>query len=659
MVNRIVNRAAQSFIDLAALSIAFWLAFLARFEFELTLQIAKRAFFAWPYVVLFQYVVLTASGATRFAWRYVGLREITRFFSAIACANLCLGGVRLIGGLLVPHQPYAQYVIVPYGVIIINLTLAFMAIAGVRILRRLVAEHLETNRRRKHTAATPDIPTLLIGAGQAGLMVAKEILSRPELHLRAVGFIDDDRAKIGSVLHGIEVLGTSAEIPTIAEEKQVHQAIITIANAPGQAIRRLAAICDDANIKVKIIPGIYELIDGSVNLNRIRDVSVEDLLRREAVELDKELLQSFLTHKTVLVSGAGGSIGSEICRQIAAFEPQHLLLLERAEFFLYAIHAELTHKHPDLSIVPILCDINDTQRLQQVFAKYQPHVVFHAAAHKHVPMMELNPGEAIHNNVLGTKNLADTARDFSVNTFVLVSTDKAVNPTSIMGATKRVAERYIQALAEHATTKFCAVRFGNVMGSTGSVIPKFREQIQAGGPVTVTHPEMLRYFMTIPEASQLVMQAAAMGNDGDILVLDMGEPVKILDLAHDLIRLSGLEPDIDIPIVFSGPRPGEKLFEEFGFDAEKMDKTKHPKIYVGKSAPPPYDIINAQIQTLANFQHHCQREEVRQALKVIVPEMQPETTADGPAPRPKRRSLTASATKRTTARDAPASNRSS
>jgi FlaA1/EpsC-like NDP-sugar epimerase len=438
-------------------------------------------------------------------------------------------------------------------------------------------------------------------------------------------------------VRGIPVLGTIDELPKIAARLGVKQVIVTIADLEPKALRRIVERCEKERLRAKILPGLYQLIDGQAGLGRLRDVSIEDLLGRDAVKLDLELIGAFLTGKRVLVTGAGGSIGSELCRQVAAFSPGALTLVERSEFALFTIHQELLKRFPEVTLIPRICDIGDLARLDTVFVEDRPQVVFHAAAHKHVPMMEYNPGEAIKNNVFGTKAVADAADRHSAEAFVMISTDKAVNPTSIMGATKRVAEMYVQALSARSRTKYVAVRFGNVLGSTGSVIPTFKAQIAAGGPVTVTHPEMVRYFMTIPEASQLVMQAASMGNGGEIFVLDMGEPVKIVDLAHDLIRLSGLVPGVDIQIEFTGMRPGEKLFEELGFDAERMSKTAHPKIFTGRLTPMSLGAVEGALGHLHGFTGSTSAKTVREALRSVVTEMLPDEAES--AALPKRRSI--------------------
>ena len=623
-MSRLATRKNQIFIDLLVLSFALSISFLLRFDWVLPWLMFKRLVINLPYIVGLQYLVLMFSGITRYAWRYIGLREVNRMFGAMGLASLILLTLRFISGWVYELWYPAVHVLIPLGVIMINFVLAFMGIAGVRVIRRLLAER-EKSQSLRPLRREP-VTTLLIGAGQAGILVAREIGGRPDLAIRPIGFVDDDPEKQGMVIHGIPVLGTSVEIAALCEEYEVKQAIITISNAPGQVVRKLAKSCEDAAVITKIIPGMHQLIGGKLNLARIREVSVEDLLRREAVSLETDSLHRLLEHKRILITGAGGSIGSELSRQVLPFKPAQVLLVERSEFHLFQIHRELKLLWPGVDVEPLMCDVCDEARLEAIFERYQPQVVIHAAAHKHVPLMELNPGEAIKNNVFGTRKIADIADRFEAETFVMISTDKAVNPTSVMGATKRVAELYLQALSQRSSTCYVAVRFGNVLGSAGSVIPIFKEQIAQGGPVTVTHPEMVRYFMTIPEASQLVLQAASMGEGGEIFVLDMGDPVRIMDLATDLIRLSGLEPESDIAIEFSGIRPGEKLFEELGFDAEKMDKTRHPKIFVGKLEPAPWEHITSTIGGLRDASQLDHRETVRDALMAAVPEMQPDAT---------------------------------
>ncbi len=618
-MSRLAARTAQHLIDLGILAFAFALAFAFRFDGLPSGQMLKRLLFLWPYAVLLQVVVLHLFGVPRFAWRYVGLREVQRIATAVAASSAVFLVARYVSGAVLPTWPGAQYALIPTSVILIDGGLAFMGIAGVRVLRRLWAERTGTRPSDAEPAA--EVRTLLVGAGSAGVQVAREI-AKSRLGMKAVGFVDDDPFKLGTVIHGLPVLGTTADLVPLAARHEAQQVLITIASASGRDIRRIVQLCDAAGLTAKIIPGISEILDGRVNLSRIREVSIEDLLGRDTVHLEEEVVQRFLHGRRVMVTGAGGSIGSELCRQVARLGPATLLLVERSEPSLFEIDSELRRDYPGLDVRPLLCDVADAERVDAVFADERPHVVFHAAAHKHVPMMERNPGEAVKNNVFGTRTLADAADRHGAEAFVMVSTDKAVNPTSVMGATKRCAEIYTQALGQRSKTKFVAVRFGNVLGSAGSVIPIFKRQIAAGGPVMVTHPEMRRYFMTIPEASQLVLQAGAMGHGGEIFVLDMGEPVRIVDLARDLIKLSGFEPDVDIRIAFSGARPGEKLFEELGFDAEKMDKTRHPMIYTGRLTPYAWPEVERGVAALQAALVLPTRDNVRVALRAMVPEMQ-------------------------------------
>ncbi len=618
-------RGAQIVIDLLVMSMAYWLAFMLRFEFDVTHQFYKLLFFTWPYVVIMKYLVLVAFGVPRFSWRYIGMREVRSILFAVALSTAVLVGFRL----LLPTAGYFRFVVIPLGVLGTDFVLSFLGITGVRVLRRALAERSE--RGKIHTSGVSTQRTLLIGAGRAGEMVAREVAQNPHLGMEIVGFVDDAMAKIGTLIQGHKVLGDSDSIGIIAKEHDVEQAVITMASVPGAEIRRIVQECEAISLPVKIIPGIYEILGGEVNLSRIREVTIEDLLGREAVKLDLDAISKFVSDKTVLITGAGGSIGSELCRQICKFKPTKLILVEQAENSLFHIHGELTKESFGFEVVPCIADICDTGRVEQVFSKFKPEVVFHAAAHKHVPMMEWNPGEAIKNNVFGTKTVADAADKHGVSEFVMISTDKAVNPTSVMGTSKRVAEIYTQSLSERSETKFVAVRFGNVLGSAGSVIPIFKKQIAAGGPVTVTHSEMTRYFMTIPEACQLVMEAATMGNGGEIFVLDMGEPVKIVDLAKDLIRLSGFSEE-EIEIQFSGVRPGEKLFEELSIDGENIDKTRHPKIYIGKIAALPIAKVEAALSALEKVIETHTESDIRPALSDIVPEMRPAADSEPPPP---------------------------
>lgn len=630
-MTRTLAQLLRSLTDVAVLSIAYWAAYFVRFDGAPPFYMVKLLMFTWAYVVGLELFTLYAFSVPNIAWRYIGLRDLKRIGAAIGASSAVLLALRFLAPIAIKEFPHASYVVVPIGVMAVNAVLGFLGITGVRVLRRLLHERaksrdIDTVRRK--------IPTLLVGAGQAGVMVAKEIAGRPDVPFVPIGFLDDDPAKLGTIVHGIRVLGSVEQVQELSQKSGAQQAIITMASATGPQIRRIRDLCTQAGIPTKIIPGVYEILHGHVNLSRIREVSIEDLLGRDAVTLEADRISEFLRGKRVLITGAGGSIGSELCRQVARFEPKTLCLVEQAEFNLFTIHQELLASFPEQELRPLICDVCDTARINGIFDAELPEVVFHAAAHKHVPMMEWNPGEAIKNNVFGTKKVADAAARVQSEAFVMISTDKAVNPTSIMGASKRAAEIYIQALSQRAATNFVAVRFGNVLGSAGSVIPIFKAQIESGGPVTVTHPEMMRHFMTIPEASQLVMQAATIGKSGEILVLDMGEAVRIVDLAKELIRLSGLTPGVDIEIAYSGIRPGEKLFEELSFDAEKMEKTRHEKIFVGKLSAGDFHDVSVQLEALAAVTSSTSREEVRAALLVMVPELQEPSTDAPPSVKP-------------------------
>jgi FlaA1/EpsC-like NDP-sugar epimerase len=609
-----LNRSLQFALDVALLSLAYWLAFLFRFEFNLTSTWFRVLTTTWPYVVILQYAGLALFGIPRMSWRYVSIVDAARMLLAFAVATLVLIAARLIGPQAGEHM---SLFVIPLGVIAMNFVLAFLGLVGMRAVRRLLGE---AHERKQQSSGAERHRVILIGAGQAGVMVAREIANRPDLGLQPIGFLDDDRHKVGMMIGGLPVLGTTNAIGEVAERKHVSRVLITIANAPGANIRRITEQCRDARLETKIIPGIYEIVGEKVNLSRIREVAIEDLLGREPVQLDEEVVGEALRSRVVLITGAGGSIGSELCRQVCRFGPRRIVLVERFENAMFEIHRELTEAFPGLQIDPSIADVCDQSRMEQIFASAKPDIVFHAAAHKHVPMMEWNPGEAIKNNIGGTRILGDLSNRHGVQRFVLISTDKAVNPTSVMGATKRVAEIYLQALSLRSETKFVTVRFGNVLGSNGSVIPIFRAQIAKGGPVTVTHPEMKRFFMTIPEASQLVMQAGSMGEGGEIFILDMGEPVKIVDLARDLVTLSGLRPDEDIEIKFSGVRPGEKLYEELATDAENAEKTKHPKIFTGRIKAHSWDVVQVGVQALLDLAGGHALDRVRAALADLVPE---------------------------------------
>lgn len=612
---RTFAQASRVFVDLAVLCGAYVLAFLIRFDGLPPPEFRHRLLFTLPYVVLAEFFVLRRLGIHRFVWRYVGLRETVRILVVSGLCAVLFSVWRFASGLLETGD--LRSTVIPYGVVAINFVLQFLGIAGVRVVRRLQGERREAVERRLDDEPTR---TMLVGAGQAGVLVARELAQRPDLGLRPVGFLDDDPNKQGMVLHGIPVVGGTSELPELCARLRAEQVLITVANAPGAAIRKIRQLADQAAVPAKIIPGLYEIVGGKVNLSRIRDIAIEDLLRRDPVALDLAGIEEQVRSRVVMVTGAGGSIGSELCRQLCRFGPSKLLLVERGENNLFQIHRELVEARIPVQLEPCIADITDASRMAEIFEEHRPTSVFHAAAHKHVPMMEWNPFEAIKNNVLGSQGMADLADRYLVQTFVMISTDKAVNPTSMMGASKRAAEIYIQAMSERSKTRFVTVRFGNVLGSAGSVVPIFQEQISKGGPVKVTHPDMRRYFMTIPEACQLVLQAASMGHGGEIFVLDMGEPVRIVDLARDLIALSGLREGDDIELEFTGIRPGEKLFEELSTDSEQADRTRHPKIFVGRIPQQRYAQVSAGVTALSTAVRGRERAALFEALNRLVPE---------------------------------------
>ena len=600
-------------MDLLALVAAFWLAYFLRFDFYIPRENLLFALRQFPYVVLIQFAALLVAGVYTFIWRYVGMAEVRAFVNAAYWSCLPILALRFVGPTTL--HPWR----VPVSIICINTFLAFGGVLGLRVLRRALYERYEReNRTARDDSKKKSV--LLIGAGQAGVLAAREIRGRGDTGLVIKGFVDDDPVKQGSVIYGIKVLGTTDDMTRLVQVFGIDQVVITIAAASRNEIRRIVALCEQVPVKVQIIPGLYEILQGNVEVSRIRDLLIEDLLGREPVRLDEEDMSRFLAGKTVVVTGAGGSIGAELARQTALFRPARLLLLERAEFALFNIDRELRERWPEISIIPLVADVSNEARLRLIFEAHRPQVVLHAAAHKHVPLMELNGAEAVKNNVLATRMIGGIAGEFGVEAFVMISTDKAVRPTSIMGASKRVAELVVQDLDRRYQTRYVAVRFGNVIGSAGSVIPIFREQIRKGGPVTVTHPDMVRYFMTIPEAAQLVLQAGAMGEGGEIFVLDMGQPVKILDLAKDTITLSGLKPFEDIDIVFTGIRPGEKLFEELEVRDECLTKTRHPKIYIGKIASYPADAVRGALERLAALSENELDGELRAFLSEFLPE---------------------------------------
>lgn len=540
-------------------------------------------------------------------WRYASATELIAIVMANIAASTAWYFISLYIGAVLPRSLY----------VFTGLLLIFF-IGGSRLLLRFYSYVMNKPKYRQIQRKKNKV--LIIGAGDAGAMLLREIERYHIANRQVVGFIDDDKNKTGKILLGVKVLGTRNELVKIASEKGIDEIIIAMPFVKGKEIKAIISICKETNCKLTILPGLYEIIEGKVSISQLRPVDIEDLLGRDPVKLDTTAVKEYLAGKIVLITGAGGSIGSEIVRQVAKMQPKKLLLLGKGENSIYEISQELKINSPEVKTVPIIADIRDKERIKAIMDYFEPQVVFHAAAHKHVPLMEYQPAEAVRNNILGTKVVADEAAAHNVETFVMISTDKAVNPTSVMGCTKRVAEMYVQSMNKNSGTRFVAVRFGNVLGSRGSVIPLFKKQIAKGGPVTVTHPDMKRYFMTIPEASQLVLQAGAMAKGGEVFVLDMGEPVRIYDLAKDLITLSGLIPDKDIEIKITGLRPGEKLFEELLSAEDGTEKTTHKKIFTARIK----EIDKAGLdREISNILEITDGEEVVAALQKIVPTYTP------------------------------------
>ncbi|HEX9118573.1 MAG TPA: nucleoside-diphosphate sugar epimerase/dehydratase, partial [Anaerolineae bacterium] len=517
-------------------------------------------------------------GLYRRMWRYASTRDLV----TIAAATLAGSALATLAVYSLGPAVWT-FTSLPRSIPYLDWLVSLVLVGGIRLSVKLVAD--ASLRRYWHAAfgdgAQPAIKRVLVmGAGDAGAMIVREMQANPGVGFLPVGLLDDNPVKLGKTIYGVPVQGTRDDIPRLAEEEQVDEVIIAMPTAPGLAIREIVTLCRAAGVACRTIPGIYELICGQVSISQVREVRIEDLLRRDPVRIDGDQTGHYLADRVVLVTGAGGSIGSELCRQIAQYHPRRLLLLGHGENSIHLSLGELRNRFPQLAVEPLIADVRDPERMTEIIARFRPEVIFHAAAHKHVPLMELNVAEAIMNNVVGIRNLLQAAEAGGVARFVLISSDKAVSPTSVMGATKRIAELLVQDAARRTGRAYVAVRFGNVLGSRGSVVPLFQEQIAAGGPVTVTHPDMQRFFMTIPEAVQLVIEAAAVGEGGEVFVLDMGEPVRVVDLATDLIRLSGLTPGRDIEITFTGVRPAEKLNECLFAEGEAPHPTRYDKILV-------------------------------------------------------------------------------
>ncbi|MES9969255.1 MAG: nucleoside-diphosphate sugar epimerase/dehydratase [Candidatus Thiodiazotropha sp.] len=550
--------------DVMMVPIAWLLAYWLRYNLEVVpAAYYTDALVGLLFVLPIQLTAFLLFGLYRGIWRFASLPDIVRILKAVA-----VGTVVSVALLFI----FTRAGGVPRSVPVIHAILLIMLLGGPRLIYRLLKDH--------RLDLSPGQRVLIVGSGKAGEMLARDILRNRRGDYSPVAFVDDKQRRQGREIHGIPVSGTCDDIPGLCEELAIDIVMLAIPSASSRQMRRVVELCEQADIPFRSVPQLHDLISGDVQINNLRTVSIEDLLGRDPVSLDWESIDSALSGKVILITGAGGSIGSELCRQLATIKPARLVLLEISEFNLYTIEMELLSSFPDLSLECHLGDITDQPMVENLFARTKPQVVFHAAAYKHVPMLEHQLRQAVRNNILGTRILAQTADRFKCGVFVLVSTDKAVNPANVMGACKRGAEIYCQNLDAHSETKFITVRFGNVLGSAGSVIPLFRKQIEAGGPVTVTDPRMERYFMTIPEACQLIMQTVVLGEGGEIFVLDMGEPIKISYLAEQMIHLSGMTPDIDIHIEYIGLRPGEKLYEELFHEKEHLHKTGHEKVFL-------------------------------------------------------------------------------
>lgn len=609
--------------DIILVTFSWYFAYLLRFNFAIPLETLFTLKRLLPLIIIIKILTFYLADLYQGMWRYTSLNDLINILKASSLASIII--VLLI---LFVHgiSGFSR------SIFIIDWFLTLILISGCRVGIRLYfwfdtgnepsqnklggffAQFVRQKRQGKKL--------LIIGAGNCGEKIYREVHDNPQLGYLVLGFIDDDPLKANRQIHGIPILGSMDNVQSYVKQLGVEELLIAIPSATSEQMRNIVSSCEGSGVPFKTVPGMGELIDGRVTVKAIRDVGFRDLLGREQVDLDEEGIGEYLKGKRVLITGAGGSIGSELCRQICRFSPESIVLYERAESPLYEIELELKDHFQHVKIVSKLADIMDMIQLENVFEEEKPQVVFHAAAYKHVPMLELNPWEAISNNVMGTRNVVEIAREFKAERFVFVSTDKAVRPANVMGASKRLAEQLVQAQngCDTSKTRFITVRFGNVVGSVGSVVPMFKKQIENGGPVKVTHPDITRYFMTIPEASQLILQAGSMGKGGEIFILDMGTPIKIIDMARDLIRLSGFEPDVDIEIEYIGLRPGEKMYEELITEGEGIVQTSHEKIMVLKGMECDIEILNGNFDQLMELVVKEDGEAIRKYIKEILPE---------------------------------------
>ncbi len=590
--------------DLLCSAVAYWLSYLLRFNFDIPEQYFERCVESLPVLLLVRFVCFYVFRLYEGVWRYASMNDLLRILKAIT-----IGSVIFTLYVLVRHQ----FIGFPRSVLVIDWFVIITFLGGTRFLYRFSREFRVINTKSANRV-------LVVGADDTGEMLLREMRQNPRMHYNPIGFLDKEPGKKGRRIHNVPVLGNIDELGRIAREKDVREVIIASPSITGKEVRKIVETCGQVGIECKAIPAVSDILDGKLNVSHIREVRIEDLLGREHIELDTGKIREYLSGKKVMVTGAAGSIGRELCRHIMKMGPEQLILFERAENELFYLDREFSEASFGRFYTPVLGDILDTRRLQWVMDKYRPDVVFHAAAYKHVPMQEAHPVEAIRNNITGTKNVAEMSTRYGVQKFVMISTDKAVKPVNVMGATKRITEMICQGMNGGNHTKFVAVRFGNVLNSAGSVIPIFKEQIMRGGPVTVTHPDVTRYFMSISEAAQLVMQAGAIGNGGEIFLLDMGEPIKITDLAKDIIRLMGLRLGEDIDIVYSGLRPGEKLHEELIADEEKTEPTAHDKIMLVKSAPFGWEAFEPQLNKLIEDVEKGDTADIKKRLLNLCPE---------------------------------------
>ena len=609
----IIRRFGLVVIDILSVALATYLGLIARFDFDPSfVQGSVYGQTAWnylPYSIVITILLFWVFHLYQSLWQYAGTPEIINIF--LSCVFSAISQMIIVHMFL--KWPYPRSCYVFFGGFLLACVVAS------RFFYRAFRTFVE-----KRTDMAKAVNVMVIGAGESANLLIREMKSSSYIQKNALCVIDDFNTRVGSYIHGVKVVGGRDDILENVARYDIDEIIIAMPSAPKSQIREILDICKQTKCELKTLPGMYQLVNGDVNVSQLRKVDVIDLLGREQIQVDLDSIMGYVMNKVILVTGGGGSIGSELCRQIAEKNPKQLIIFDIYENSAYDIQQELIKKYPDLDLKVLIGSVRNTNRVNQIFEKYHPDIVYHAAAHKHLPLMEESPNEAIKNNVLGTWKVADAADKYGTGKFVMISTDKAVNPTNIMGATKRICEMIVQAYNSKSKTEFVAVRFGNVLGSNGSVIPLFKKQIAAGGPVTVTHPDIIRYFMTIPEAVSLVLQAGAYAKGGEIFVLDMGEPVKILDLAKNLIRLSGYIPGEDIKIEFTGLRPGEKLYEEMLMAEEGLKQTKNKLIHIGEPIEFDEEEFFKELEELAvESKDELSNEEIKEWVKKLVPTYRP------------------------------------